>query len=75
MRAFVMVLACSRHMFVRPGAGDDGAAWTSATSRRSVFGRVPGRLVPDNLSPGWPSRTLRPKLDPVLAELAAHCAA
>ena len=33
--AFVMVLACSRHMFVRPVLTMDQRAWTEAMSRRS----------------------------------------
>ena len=48
--AFVMVLACSRHMFVRPVLKMDQRAWTECHVAAFVFfGGVPARLVPDNL--------------------------
>ena len=46
--AFVMVLACSRHMFVRPTVVMDQAEWTAAhVEAFAYFGGVPARLVPE----------------------------
>ena len=46
--AFVMVLACSRHMFVRPVVKMDQRAWTEChVEAFAFFGGVPARLVPD----------------------------
>ena len=46
--AFVMVLACSRHMFVRPVLKMDQRAWTECHAAAfGFFGGVPARLVPD----------------------------
>ncbi len=51
--AFVMVLACSRHMFVRPVLRMDQTAWVAAhVAAFEFFGGVPARLVPDNLATG-----------------------
>ena len=51
--AFVMVLACSRHMFVRPVLKMDQRSWTECNvAAFGFFGGVPGRLVPDNLKTG-----------------------
>ena len=48
--AFVMVLACSRHMFVRPVLKMDQRAWTAAhVAAFSFFGGAPRRLVPENV--------------------------
>ena len=48
--AFVMVLACSRHMFVRPVIRLDQQAWSECHVKAfAFFGGVPARLVPDNL--------------------------
>jgi len=72
--AFVMVLACSRHMFVRPVLVMDQRAWTQChVEAFSFFGGVPRRLVSDNLKTG----VLKPDIyDPLLnrsyAELAEH---
>ena len=57
--AFVMVLACSRHMFVRPVLGWTSRRGPRRTSRRSRSSAgCPARLVPDNLqAPGWTGRT------------------
>ena len=60
--AFVMVLCCSRHMFVRPTLIMDQAEWTTAhVEAFAFFGGVPARLVPDNLRLGWtgPTSTTR----------------
>ena len=72
--AFVMVLVCSRLMFVRPVLRMDQQAWTRAhVEAFGFFGGVPARLVPDNLKTG----VERPDLyDPLInrsyAELAEH---
>jgi transposase len=51
--AFVRVLPCSRHMFVRPVLHLDQQAWTEAhVAAFRYFGGVPRRLVPDNLKTG-----------------------
>ena len=49
--AFVMVLAFSRHMFVRPVLTMDQQAWTECnTEAFEFFGGVPARLVPENVA-------------------------
>ena len=46
--AFVMVLCCSRHMFVRPVIRLGQHAWTECHVRAfEFFGGVPARLVPE----------------------------
>jgi transposase len=51
--AFAMVLACSRHMFVRPTLLMDQRAFTEAhVAAFRFFGGVPRQLVPDNLRTG-----------------------
>jgi transposase len=72
--AFVMVLACSRHMFVRPVVKMDQRAWTEChVEAFAFFGGVPARLVPDNLKTGVDKPDLYdPKLNRSYAELAAH---
>jgi hypothetical protein len=72
--AFVMVLACSRHMFVRPVLKMDQAAWTGCHVKAfEFFGGVPARLVPDNLKTGVDKPDLYdPKINRSYAELAAH---
>ena len=74
--AFAMVLACSRHMFVRPVLTMDQAAWTQAhVEAFAFFGGVPRRLIPDNLRTGVDKPDLYdPKLNRSYAELAAHYA-
>ena len=48
--AFVMVLAMSRHMFVRPTFRMDQSAWVAAhRDAFEYFGGVPRRLVPENV--------------------------
>jgi transposase len=72
--AFVMVLACSRHMFVRPVLTMDQRTWSLChVEAFSYFGGAPRRLVSDNLKTG----VIKPDIyDPLLnrsyAELAAH---
>ena len=72
--AFVMVLACSRHMFVRPVFVMDADAWVAAhVEAFAFFGGVPGRVVPDNLKTGVIKADLYdPKLNRAYAELAGH---
>jgi transposase len=74
VQAFVMVLACSRHMFVRPVLAMDQRAWTEChVAAFEFFGGVPARLVPDNLKTGVDKPDLYdPKINRSYAELAAH---
>ena len=51
--AFVMVLSCSRHMFVRPVIRMDQTTWCAChVAAFEFFGGVPARLVCDNLKTG-----------------------
>jgi len=72
--AFVMVLCCSRHMFLRPTLVMDQRAWTQAhVEAFAFFGGVPRRVVPDNLRTGVDKADLYdPKLNRSYAELAEH---
>jgi len=72
--AFVLVLAASRHMFVRPVLTMDQYAWTVChVAAFEFFGGVPARLVPDNLKTGVERSDLYdPKLNRSYAELAAY---
>ncbi|WP_194893729.1 IS21 family transposase [Catenulispora pinisilvae] len=72
--AFVMVLPCSRHMFVRPVVSMDQHSWTeSHVAAFDYFGGVPRRLVPDNLKTGVDKPDLYdPKINKAYAELARH---
>ena len=72
--AFVMVLACSRHMFVRPVLKMDQRAWTEChVAAFGFFAGVPARLVPDNLKTGVDKPDLYdPKINRSYAELAGH---
>ncbi|MFV0309075.1 MAG: IS21 family transposase, partial [Desertimonas sp.] len=72
--AFVMVLACSRHMFVRPVLSMDQRSWVAChVAAFEFFGGVPERLVPDNLKTGVIKPDLYdPKLNRAYAEMAAH---
>jgi transposase len=74
VQAFVMVLACSRHLFVRPVLVMDQQAWTEAhVAAFGFFGGVPARLVPDNLRTGVDRPDLYdPKINRSYAELASH---
>lgn len=72
--AFVIVLACSRHMFLRPVLSMDQTSWVRAhVAAWEFFGGCPHRLVPDNLKTGVirPDR-YDPKLNRAYAEMAAH---
>lgn len=72
--AFVMVLACSRHMFVRPVLRLDARSWVAAhVAAFTFFSGAPRRLVPDNLATGVARPDLYdPKINRAYAELAAH---
>ncbi|HEY3260590.1 MAG TPA: IS21 family transposase [Pseudonocardiaceae bacterium] len=72
--AFVMVLACSRHLFLRPVLRMDQLAWTEChVEGFRFFGGCPARLVPDNLKTGVVKADLYdPQLNRSYAELAAH---
>lgn len=72
--AFVIVLACSRHMFVRPVLSMDQTSWVAAhLAAWEYFGSVPERLVIDNLKTGVIKADLYdPRLNRAYAEMAAH---
>jgi len=72
--AFVMVLSCSRYMFVRPVIRLDQQAWSEATvAAFEFFAGVPARLVPDNLKTGVDRPDLYdPKINRSYGELAQH---
>jgi transposase len=74
VQAFVMVLSCSRYMFVRPVLRMDQEAWTRChVEAFAFFGGVPARLVPDNLKTGVGKADLYdPQINRSYAELAAH---
>jgi transposase len=72
--AFVMVLAWSRHLFVRPVLSLDARAWSAAhVAAFSFYGGVPARVVLDNLRTGVSRADLYdPRINRAYAELAAH---
>ena len=72
--AFIMVLASSRHMFVRPVLTMDQGSWTAAhVAAFDFFGGAPRRLVPDNLKTGVDRPDLYdPKLNRSYGELGTH---
>jgi hypothetical protein len=72
--AFVMVLACSRHMFVRPVLSMDQRSWTAShVAAFEFFAGVPARLVPDNLKTGVTKPDLYdPKINRAYAEMAEY---
>jgi len=72
--AFVMVLAWSRHLFVRPVLRLDAVAWSAAhVAAFAFFGGVPARTVIDNLRTGVDRADLYdPRINRGYAELAAH---
>jgi Integrase core domain len=72
--AFVMVLACSRRMFVRPVLSMNSASWIQThVDAFEFFGAVPARLVPDNLRTGVDRPDLYdPKINRGYAEMAEH---
>lgn len=72
--AFVMVMACSRHLFVQPVIRLDQESWTqSHVDAFEFFGGVPERIVPDNLATGVSRADLYdPKINRSYGELAEH---
>lgn len=72
--AFVMVLAASRHMFVRPVLSMDAGSWVAAhVAAFEFFGGAPRRLVPDNLATGVDKPDIYdPKVNRAYGDLAAH---
>jgi transposase len=72
--AFVMALACSRHLFVRPVIRMDQTTWCACHAEAfEFFGGVPARLVCDNLKTGVDRPDLYdPKINRTYAELAGH---
>ena len=53
-----MVLACSRHLFLRPVLRMDQLAWTQChVEAFAFFQGCPARLVPDNLKIAFRMRT------------------
>ena len=74
VQAFVIVLACSRHMFVQPVLSMDASSFiASHLAAFEFFGAVPTRLVTDNLKTGVLTAD---RYDPLInrgyAELAEH---
>lgn len=72
--AFVMILAASRFMFVRPVLRMDQTSWVAAhLAAFEFFNGVPRRLVTDNLKTGVIKADLYdPKLNRAYAEMAEH---
>lgn len=72
--AFVMVLSCSRHLFVRPVIRMDQTTWCAChVAAFEFFGGVPARLVCDNLKTGLDKPDLYdPQINRTYAELATH---
>ena len=72
--AFVIVLAFSRHMFVRPVLTMDQRTWTAChVAAFEYFGAVPARLVSDNLKTGVIKADIYdPLLNRSYGELAVH---
>jgi transposase len=72
--AFVLVLAASRHLFVRPTLVMDQTEWVAAhVAAAEFFGGLPARIVLDNLRDGVTKADLYdPKLNRAYAEFAHH---
>lgn len=71
---FIMVLCCSRLLFLRPVLSMDQTSWVEANvAAMTFFGGVPRRLVPDNLKTGVVKADLYdPKINLAYGEFAAH---
>lgn len=72
--AFLFVLACSRHLFVRPTLVMDQAEWVAAhVAAAEFFGGLPARIVLDNLANGVLRADIYdPKLNRTYSEWAHH---
>jgi transposase len=71
---FVLVLACSRLLFLRPVLRMDEASWVEAhVLAMEFFGGAPRRIVPDNLKTGVVRPDLYdPKINQAFGEFAQH---
>jgi len=71
---FVIVLTCSRLLFLRPVLRMDEASWVEAhVLALEFFGGSPARIVPDNLKTGVLKADLYdPKINKAFGEFAAH---
>ena len=71
---FIMVLAYSRMLFLRPVFKMDQASWVEAhVAAFEFFGLAPARVVPDNLKTGVVKPDLYdPTINRAFAELAVH---
>lgn len=71
---FLMVLACSRLMFLRPVLTMDERSWVEAhVAAFEFFGGVVARVVPDNLKTGVVKPDLYdPKINKAFGEFADH---
>ncbi|HUG84031.1 MAG TPA: IS21 family transposase [Euzebya sp.] len=71
---FIMVLCCSRLLFLRPVLSMDQTSWVQANiAAVEFFGGTPRRLVPDNLKTGVVKPDLYdPKINLTFGEFAAH---
>jgi transposase len=72
---FVMVLTCSRLVFLRPVLRMDELSWVEAhVLAMEFFGGSPRRIVPDNLKAGVVKPDLYdPLINKAFGEFAAHC--
>ena len=72
--AFLFVLACSRHLFVRPTLVMDQAEWVAAhVAAAEFFGGLPSRIVLDNLADGVLRADIYdPKVNRTYGEWAHH---
>jgi transposase len=71
---FLMVLTCSRLLFLRPVLRMDEVSWVEAhVLALEFFGGVPRRIVPDNLKTGVIRADLYdPKINKAFGEFAEH---
>jgi transposase len=74
LHCFQMTLSHSRHTFLYPVPGEDGAAWLAAhVAAFTFFGGVPKRVVLDNLTAGIvKSDRYDPRVNRAYGELARH---
>ena len=71
---FIMVLACSRLLFLRPVLSMDQSSWVEAhVAAMEFFSGVPARVVPDNVKTGVVKPDLYdPLINKAFGEFAAH---